>query len=146
MAPKFEGFTKSAPQGKPMTRAVLMRQEAQEAHDGGDVPDDEATEVEPRNGNGAAAPVREVSAWTGSEVYDLQKFAVSIKENTEEVLDRVGSKFDEVMRLHLTKQEELAKQQARLIERLTEYNKRESTFLFAIVGTLVLFAIIYILK
>ena len=154
MASRFEGFLKSAPQGKPLTRAMLRQEPAPAEPPPAPVatattatttlpePPAEESPVPPAPTNGA----RELSDWSGDEIFDLQRMALAIKNNTEEVLDRVGSKFDEMMKAHLARQDELARQHSRLVERLTEYNKRDSIYLLAMIGTMVLFAVIYLIK
>ena len=132
MAPKFEGFAKSAPQGKPVSRA-LLRQETEQAAEGS------VATVEP-------PPGETVSAWSADEVYDLNKLAVAIRVNTQEVLETVSAKHEEMVRALLSKQEELGRHHERLVNKLTEVNKRDSTFLIAILVTMVAFAVIYLLK
>ncbi|MBI4617757.1 MAG: hypothetical protein HY720_29360 [Planctomycetes bacterium] len=135
MPTKFEGFAKSAPQGKPVTKAIL-RQEAE----GGNTTEGVAVAGEP------PSPRCDASVWAQDEIYDLQKFAVAIRENTETVLERILAKNEEFVRAVLAKQEELGKLHSRLVERLTDVNKRDATFLLTMVGTMVAFAVIYLLK
>lgn len=152
MASRFEGFLKSAPQAKPLPRSMLRQEPpalepvtapTSTAAATETAPEPPVEVVPPAPQPGAANG--ELSAW-GDEAFDLQRMALAIRQNTEEVLDRVGSKFDEMMKAHLAKQEELARQHQRLVERLTEYNKRDSMFLIAMIGTMVVFAVIYIIK
>lgn len=142
--PKFEGFARSAPQGKPVTRAILRKESA-------DVP----SPADDGNGSAPAEPTAtatatveapQVSAWSGNEIYDLHKLAIAIRQSTEEVLTRTVSAFDDMMKGHLAKQDELGRQHQKLVERLIDYNRKESPFLIAIIGTLVLFAVIYLIK
>jgi hypothetical protein len=117
MARKFQGFSKSAPKDLPVTKS--------------------GEEVEAGGGTAVAT-----SAWSGDDVYNVHKFAVTFRENLEEVLTQVIEKQSEIVQA----QQDVVDAQKKMIDKLAACERKDTTFFMTLIGLMIAFLAIYAFK